>query len=215
MERSRLLCPRDSPGKNTRVGCCTRLQGISLTQGLNPRLLCLLHWQVGSFPLAPPAFAYCPALTSHHWFSCLLAPVPRLQTSQLPPQPSSLWPLGSPSAFFSMTPWSFLRFLCSAPLISPFFLQKTPDKLPSRQRQALPLNTDTVHLPNDPYWTQTLQGPVSPKRVGFLGRNQSQAPGALIPHLLRLLKGEGLPIYLSWCISSWEFPQRKTWQSQD
>ena len=25
-----------------------------LTQGLNPRLLCLLHWQVDSLPLAPP-----------------------------------------------------------------------------------------------------------------------------------------------------------------
>ena len=28
--------------------------GDLLTQGLNPRLLCLLHWQVGSLPLAPP-----------------------------------------------------------------------------------------------------------------------------------------------------------------
>ena len=28
-------------------------RGIFLTQGLNPRLLCLLHWQVGSLPLAP------------------------------------------------------------------------------------------------------------------------------------------------------------------
>ena len=30
------------------------LQGIFLTQGLNSCLLCLLHWQVGSLPLAPP-----------------------------------------------------------------------------------------------------------------------------------------------------------------
>ena len=29
------------------------LQGIFLTQGLNPCLLCLLHWQAGSLPLAP------------------------------------------------------------------------------------------------------------------------------------------------------------------
>ena len=28
--------PRDSPGKNTGVGCHTLLQGISSTQGLNP-----------------------------------------------------------------------------------------------------------------------------------------------------------------------------------
>ena len=30
------------------------LQGIFLTQGSNPHLLYLLHWQVGSLPLAPP-----------------------------------------------------------------------------------------------------------------------------------------------------------------
>ena len=49
-----LLCPWDSPGKNTRVGCHAFLQGIFLTQGSNPRLLCLQPWQAGSLPLAPP-----------------------------------------------------------------------------------------------------------------------------------------------------------------
>ena len=44
----------DSPGKNTEVGCHALLQGIFPTQGLNPCLLCLLHWQVGSLPQAPP-----------------------------------------------------------------------------------------------------------------------------------------------------------------
>ena len=48
---TRLLCPWDSPGKNTRVGCHFLLQGIFPTQGLNPRLLCLLHWQADSLPL--------------------------------------------------------------------------------------------------------------------------------------------------------------------
>ena len=33
---TRLLCPWDSPGKNTRVGCHALLQGIFPTQGLNP-----------------------------------------------------------------------------------------------------------------------------------------------------------------------------------
>ena len=42
----------DSPGKNTGVGCQVFLQGIFLTQGLNPCLLCLLHWQAGSLSLA-------------------------------------------------------------------------------------------------------------------------------------------------------------------
>ena len=35
---SRLLCPWDSPGKNTGVGCYALLQGIFLTQGSNPGL---------------------------------------------------------------------------------------------------------------------------------------------------------------------------------
>ena len=34
-----LLCPWDSPGKNTRVGCHSLLQGIFPNQGLNPTLL--------------------------------------------------------------------------------------------------------------------------------------------------------------------------------
>ena len=51
-----LWCIRDSPGKNTGVGCHSLLQGIFLTQGLNPHLLHLLHWQVGSSPLAPPGY---------------------------------------------------------------------------------------------------------------------------------------------------------------
>ena len=38
----------ESPGKSTGVGCHA-LQ----TQGLNPRPLCFLHWQVGSLPRVP------------------------------------------------------------------------------------------------------------------------------------------------------------------
>ena len=37
------------------MDCQALLQGIFLTQGLNPPLKCLLHWQMGSSPLAPPA----------------------------------------------------------------------------------------------------------------------------------------------------------------
>ena len=39
------------PSKNTGVGCHFLLQGIFLTQGSNPRLLCLLHWQANFLPL--------------------------------------------------------------------------------------------------------------------------------------------------------------------
>ena len=38
----------DSPGNNTGVGCHLLLQGILVTQGLNPCLLCFLHWQACS-----------------------------------------------------------------------------------------------------------------------------------------------------------------------
>ena len=47
----------DSPGKNTGVGCHA-LQGVFPAQGSNPRLLHLLHWQVGSLPLAPTGKSY-------------------------------------------------------------------------------------------------------------------------------------------------------------
>ena len=39
--------------KNTKAGSHALLQGIFQTQGSNPRLLCLLHWQLGTLPLAP------------------------------------------------------------------------------------------------------------------------------------------------------------------
>ena len=42
LQPARLLCPWDSPGKNTGVGCHSLLQGIFSTQGSN---LHLLHWQ--------------------------------------------------------------------------------------------------------------------------------------------------------------------------
>ena len=51
---TRLLCPWNFPGKNTRVGCHFLLQGIFPIQGSNPRVLSLLHWQVDSLPQVPP-----------------------------------------------------------------------------------------------------------------------------------------------------------------
>ena len=47
----------DSPGKSTGVGCHALLQRIFPTQGLNPHLSCLLHWQAGSLPQTPPVLA--------------------------------------------------------------------------------------------------------------------------------------------------------------
>ena len=53
MQPARPLCPWDSPGRNTGMGCLSLLQGIFPTQGLNPglqhcrQLLCCLS-HVGS-----------------------------------------------------------------------------------------------------------------------------------------------------------------------
>ena len=41
-------------GKNTGVGCHFLPQGIFQTQGSNPHLLHLLHWQVDSLAVPPP-----------------------------------------------------------------------------------------------------------------------------------------------------------------
>ena len=43
----------DFPGKNTGVSCRALPQGISMAQGLNPRIFHLLYWQVDSLPLVP------------------------------------------------------------------------------------------------------------------------------------------------------------------
>ena len=43
LQPSRLLCPWDSPGKNTGEGWYFFLQGIFPTQGSSPGLWCLLH----------------------------------------------------------------------------------------------------------------------------------------------------------------------------
>ena len=40
--------PWNFPNKNTGMGCHFLLQGIFPTQGLNPHLFCLLHWQADS-----------------------------------------------------------------------------------------------------------------------------------------------------------------------
>ena len=47
-----VLCPWAFPGKNTGLGCHFLLQGIFPTQGSNPGLLWLLHWETDSLPLS-------------------------------------------------------------------------------------------------------------------------------------------------------------------
>ena len=52
------------PVKHTGVGRQFLLQGVFPTQGLNPRVLCVLHWQADSSSLAPPGKPSClPTIT--------------------------------------------------------------------------------------------------------------------------------------------------------
>ena len=51
---TRLLCPWDSPGKNTGVGCYALLQMIFPTWGLNLHLPASPAWQVDSLPTESP-----------------------------------------------------------------------------------------------------------------------------------------------------------------
>ena len=56
----RLLCPWDSPGKNTGLGCHALLQGIFPTQKSSPCLLHLLHYKGIFFttePLGKPIYS--------------------------------------------------------------------------------------------------------------------------------------------------------------
>ena len=48
LQAARLLCPWDSPAKNTGMGFWAILQGIFPTQQSHPCLLCLLHWLAGA-----------------------------------------------------------------------------------------------------------------------------------------------------------------------
>ena len=99
-----LLCPWDSPGKNTGVGCHALLQGIFLIQGLNPSLLTLLHWQAGSLPLVPPG------KMSHHSSSIFFHSE---QKSRIPMEDS---PQGPGVMVDSCRPrhgWEWLMGLCS------------------------------------------------------------------------------------------------------
>ena len=52
LKPTRLLCPRDFPGKNIGKGCHFLLQGIFPAQGLNSSLWRLLHWQADSLLLS-------------------------------------------------------------------------------------------------------------------------------------------------------------------
>ena len=78
------------------MGCHALLQEIFLTQQLNPHLLCLLHWQVGSLPLAPPGkpisvTQWCPPLCDPMDYSTPGLPVHHQLPELAQTRPSSQW----------------------------------------------------------------------------------------------------------------------------
>ena len=102
----------DSPGKNTGVDCAL-LQKIFPTLGSNPRLLCLLHCQAGSLPLAPPGkpnISFTETLCSS-WlrWNCFLPPS-FLQCQR------ALWLLCAPHS----SAWHFLMFVLTSIFVMPF-----------------------------------------------------------------------------------------------
>ena len=141
---ARFLCLAwDSPGKNARVGCHALLQGISLTQGSNLYLLCFLHWQAGSLPLAPPGKpCHIMGQPQTHWllviiiyFSLMSLPMAGLRddccvsalyvsqssgTNQLTRNMSSCWQQSSrpPHFHFLCIKAHFTLFFMSHPQIS-------------------------------------------------------------------------------------------------
>ena len=93
----RLLCPRSFSGKNTGVGCHLLLQGIFLTQGLNPSLL---HRLLDFLPLSHPGsqnrwvdFCNQQTHTCFHFFLVFCSHISvefRLSSAEDRPSPSRL-----------------------------------------------------------------------------------------------------------------------------
>ena len=71
LQPTRLLCPWDSPGKNTGVGCHSLLQGIFPTQESNPGLLYCRQTQADALTSEPPGSPY-PSYR-HHLMDCYSA----------------------------------------------------------------------------------------------------------------------------------------------
>ena len=96
LQPARLFCLWNFPGKNTGVGCQFRLQGIFKTQGSNPGLLHLLHWQADSFTTEPPG--------KSPWYVFSLA-FPKAKNMELSARKDS-WHLGS---LYKLSPWPWLK----------------------------------------------------------------------------------------------------------
>ena len=107
----RLLCPWDSPGKNTAVSCYALLQGIFLTQGSN---LCLLHWQRGSLlPLPPGKFMFLDASSKLFGMCLRYNKFTKIYYSNFEPLPTLFLLLEMSSHPVVTVPWLKSRLKCN------------------------------------------------------------------------------------------------------
>ena len=138
---SRLLCPWNFSGKNTGVGCHALLQEIFPTQGSNPCLQRLLHWQAGSLPPAPPGKLAC-------LHTCLVASVMSDSLQHYGPWPARLlcsW--DSPGKNTGWVAISFLRGSSQPQGSNPCLPHWQADALPlSHQGSLKPRRTTPVNL---------------------------------------------------------------------
>ena len=97
----------DFPGKNTGVGCHFLLQGIFLTEGSNPGVFRLWHWQADSLPTEPPGKPFLSVHLANSFLSAESA-VPSSRKPALTPSlgaPPCAPPRLYSSPSHSRTPW--------------------------------------------------------------------------------------------------------------
>ena len=118
------------------MGCHALLQEIFPTQGLNLNLLHLLHWQVGSLPLAPPEKTLSRIVPAIQWIQNIYL----LNEWPLPPITPKLLPLQVPNLSRGQKQWSLRKH----PKALLLYVQYRPTNVTSRQsshavRSSLPL----------------------------------------------------------------------------
>ena len=115
------------------MGCYALLQRIFLTQGSNPCLLPLLHWQVDSLPLAPPGKPKCPVKKKKKRLCILGLPqFPSVELAHTTGKSSSdfSFPLWIPSAWKKTNPKNM-------PILSNCSQEQTASYLSSHEKESL------------------------------------------------------------------------------
>ena len=157
LKLARLLCPRDSPGKNTGVGCYFLLQGIFPTQESNLSLLSLLHCTQILYPLNHQGSPHhiLSVQFSHLVVSNSLRPH-ELQHAR-PPCPSP-----SPRVHSNSRPSSRWCHPAISSSVIPFF--SCPQSFPA----SVFSNESTLHMRCPKYWSVSFSISPSKEHPGLI-----------------------------------------------